>query len=166
MWEEGRWSGSRVTRFSVFACVVLASASIAVSGRLGPVFDVGFVALCLATALSIRPSEFFTVGILPPLLLLGVSTILGVVHRGWIAPSDDGLVQAVISGLAHHSGALLGGYSLALAVLAIRTRVLRYSNRAASPAPYRVTSETPEVKSTTVVGNEPDSPQSMTASSS
>lgn len=175
MWEEGRWSGSRVTRFSIFACVLLVVTNATVAGRLDHVFDIGFVVLCVAAALAIRPSEFFTVGILPPILILGVCVVLSAVHRGSIAPSDDGFIQAVISGLAHHSGGLLAGHALALGVLAIRTRVLRrtdgssesdYSNLEASPAPYRVTSGAPEVKSTTVVGNEPHSPESITASSS
>ncbi|MET3961040.1 hypothetical protein ABIE44_000974 [Marmoricola sp. OAE513] len=170
MWEEGRWSGSRVTRFSIFACVLLVIADLVPGGGLDRIFDVGFVVLCIAIALAIRPSEFFTVGVLPPMLLLGLCSVLAVLHRSWIAASDDGLIQAVISGLAHHSGALLGGYVLCLGVLAIRSRVLRradgaHSKRDASPAPYRMTSAAPEVRSTTVVGNEPHSPESMTTSS-
>lgn len=174
LWEEGRWSSSRVTRFSIFACLLLAAADIAISGRVNDLFDIGFVALCIAMALAIRPSEFFNVGILPPLLILALCTVLSVVHRGWIAPSGDGFIQAIISGLAHHSGGLLAGYAVSLGILAIRTRVLRrsgellvedYSKRDVSPAPDRVTSGTPEVKSTTVVGNDPHSPESMTASS-
>jgi hypothetical protein len=175
LWEEGRWSGSRVTRFSVFACFVLVVVDLAVTPGLGPLFDAGFVLLCLTLALAVRPEDFFHVGVLPPLLLLGWSCVLAVVDRGAIAPRGDGLVQATISGLAHHSGALLAGYASALVVLAIRHRVLErhealpdldqpYSNLAGSPAPTRVTSAAPEVKSTTVVGSEPDSP-SMTASS-
>lgn len=176
LWEEGRWSGTRVTRFSIFASALLLVADLVVSGEMGTIFDVGFVLLCIAAALAIRPTEFFTVGVLPPMLQLGACILLAVVDRGAVASGDDSVVQAVISGLAHHSGALLAGYALALAVLAIRARVLRthaerrggahaadYSNREGSPAPYRVTSGAPEVKSTTVVGKDPDSP-SITAS--
>jgi hypothetical protein len=173
VWEEGRWSGSRVTRFSIFACLVLVAVDLISSPSLGAVFDYGFIVLCIALALAIRPEDFFHVGVLPPMLLLGLCFVLGVVDRGAIDPKGDGLVQAVISGLAHHSGPLLAGYALALIVLAIRVRVLRrreaeadYSNLDGSPAPYRVTSGEPEVKSTTVVGNEPHSPESITASSS
>jgi hypothetical protein len=177
LWEEGRWSGSRVTRFSIFACTVLVLANLIISNDLDKLFDAGFVLLCICAALAIRPTEFFTVGVLPPMLLLGFCMVLGVVKRTAIAPSDDGWIQAVISGLAHHSGSLLVGYVLALGVLAVRARVLRriaeeeidqprhYSNRDASPAPYRVTSGEPEVKSTTVVGNDPHSPESITTSS-
>ena len=163
LWEEGRWSGTRVTRFSVFACVLLVGLDLAVSGRLGHVFDVGFVLLCLGIALAIRPTEFFNVGVLPPMLLLGLCAVLAIAHRSAIASPGDGLVQSVISGLAHHSVGLLVAHGGLLAVLAVRSR---YSNRAVSPAPYLVISGEPEVKSTTVVGSEPHSPESMTASSS
>jgi len=175
LWEEGRWSGTRVTRFSIFASLLLVVTDLIVSSDLGRIFDSGFVVLCMAIALAIRPADFFAVGVLPPMLLLGLFVVLGVVDRDSIAPADDSLIQAVISGLAHHSGPLLAGYALALAVLAIRSRVMRrheaeavedYSKREVSPAPYRVISGAPEVKSTTVVGNEPHSPESMTASNS
>lgn len=175
LWEEGRWSGRRVTRFSVLVCAVLVLADVLSTGRLGRVFDSGFIVLCVGMALAVRPQDFFRVGVLPPLLLLGLSAALGLVHRTAVAAPGDGFVQSVISGLAHHSGALMAGYALALAVLGIRVRVARrhpgrrtvsgHSNRDGSPAPYRVISATPEVKSTTVVGSEPASP-SMTASSS
>jgi hypothetical protein len=103
-------------------------------------------------------------------------------HRGWVADATDGVVQAVVSGLAHRANALLAAYVLTLAVLGMRHRVRSrhraaaaaravrapapeaHSKREGSPAPTRVTSGTPEEKSTTVVGSEPHSPESMTAS--
>lgn len=174
LWEEGRWSASRVTRFSVLASTLLVGLDLLVTGELSLVFDSGFVLLSVGLALAIRPDEFFRVGILPPLLLFAVTAILALAHRGAIADPADGPIQALISGLAHHSGALFAGYALCLIVLAIRQRVIArhraamanragYSNRAVSPAPTREISGTPEVKSTTVVGSDPDSP-SMTAS--
>lgn len=175
LWEEGRWSGRRVTRFSMLVSSLLVGADLLLTGRLERVFDSGFIVLCVGMALAIRPQEFFRVGILPPMLLLGISVLLALGHRGAIAAADDGFVQAVISGLAHHSGPLTAGYALTLAVLGIRHRVTRrhtgrchgeaHSNRAGSPAPYLLISGSPEVKSTTVVGSDPASP-SMTASSS
>lgn len=165
LWEEGRWSGRRVTRFSMLASALLALADVLATGRLDRLFDSGFIVLCVGMALAVRPQDFFRVGVLPPMLLLGLSVLLALGHRGAIAASDDGFVQAVISGLAHHAGPLFVGYALALAVLGIRSRVARrHSKRSGSPAPYLAISGTPEVKSTTVVGSEPASP-SMTASS-
>jgi hypothetical protein len=164
VWEEGRWSGRRVTRFSVVVCALLVGIDLAATGRLERIFDSGFIVLCVGMALAVRPQDFFRVGVLPPMLLLGIAVALGLGHRAAIAAADDGFIQSVISGLAHHSGPLLVGYALALAVLGIRSRVARrHSNRAGSPAPYLVTSGAPEEMSTTVVGSEPASP-SMTAS--
>jgi hypothetical protein len=168
LWEEGRWSGRRVTRFSTLVSALLVAADLAATGRLERIFDSGFIVLCVGMALAVRPQDFFRVGVLPPILLLGISVLLALGHRTAIAAAGDGLVQSVISGLAHHSGPLLAGYVLTLAVLGIRSRVLRrhapHSKREASPAPYLVISGTPEDRSTTVVGNEPASP-SITASS-
>ena len=174
LWEEGRWSATRVTRLSSFALVLLVLADVVATGGAGRVFDSGFVVVCVAIALAVRPDEFFRIGVLPPMQMLGIFSVLAVAHRGWIAPPEDGLVQALISALAHHSGALLAGYAACLIVLAIRQRVLSksggepagdYSNLEASPEPYRTTSAAPEVRSTTVVGKDPDSP-AMTASNS
>jgi hypothetical protein len=169
LWEEGRWSGRRVTRFSMLVSALLVAADVAATGRLERLFDSGFIVLCVGMALAIRPQDFFRVGVLPPMLLLTICVVLGLGQRAAIAAPDDGFVQSVISGLAHHSGPLLAGYALALAVLGVRARVARrhagraHSNRVGSPAPYLLISGSPEVKSTTVVGNEPASP-SMTAS--
>lgn len=172
LWEEGRWSASRVTRFSAFVCALLVTADLAITTRLGVIFDSGFVIVCLVIALAVHPEEFIRVGVLPPMLLLVITGLLSIGHPAAVAARSDGMIQSVISGLARHSGALLAGYGLFLGVLAIRQRViaraearLDHSNRVVSPAPYRVTSGAPEVKSTTVVGSDPDSP-SRTASNS
>lgn len=166
LWEEGRWSATRVTRLSTFVLMLLVVADVIATGGLSIVFDSGFVVICLAIALAVRPDDFFRVGVLPPMQMLGIFSALAVLHRGWIAAPGDGLVQALISALAHHSGALLAGYAVCLIVLAVRHRVLTgHSNLEVSPAPYLTTSAAPEVRSTTVVGNDPDSP-AMTASNS
>lgn len=162
-------SGSRVTRLAVLVGVLAVALDLAIHARLTPVFDVVFVLLCLGIALSVRPQDFFRVSVLPPLLLLGLVLLVALAHRAWVADAGDGLVQAVVSGLAHRATALMTGYLLVLAVLAVRQRVRRhhrgYSNRAGSPAPRRVTTGAPAEKSTTVVGSEPHSPESSTASS-
>jgi len=166
VWEEGRWSGRRVTRFATLVCALLIVIDVLATGRLDRIFDSGFIIVCIGMALAVRPQDFFRIGVLPPMLLLGIAVVLGLGHRSAVAASGDGFIQSVISGLATHSGPLLAGYALTLIVLGIRMRVgRRHSKRAASPAPYRMISGTPEVRSTTVVGSDPASP-SMTASSS
>jgi hypothetical protein len=63
------------------------------------------------------------VGVLPPLIMVGVFTLLGLTNPDVIAHPRDGVVQAVVSGLSQHSGALVVGYVLCLVCLAIRQRV-------------------------------------------
>jgi hypothetical protein len=160
-------AGSRVMRLAVLAGVLVLALDLGIFDRPTLVFDIGFVLVCVGAALAVHPRDFFLVGVLPPLLLLGLVTLVALVHREWIADPGDGLVQAVVSGLAHRASALLTGYLLALAVLGMRQRVRmrrRQANRAGSPAPTRATTGGPSEKSTTVVGSDPHSPESITAS--
>jgi hypothetical protein len=94
------------------------------TGRLSLLFDLCFVVLCLGLALAVRPGDFFTVGVLPPLMMIGVFALVAVAEPGVLAGANDSLVQSVVSGLATHSSALLIGYALCLATLAHRQRVL------------------------------------------
>jgi hypothetical protein len=122
----------------------------AVVGRLSLFFDVSFVLLCVTMALAVRPTDFFTVGVLPPLVMVAVFTLVGLSSPDLIADPGDGLIQAVVSGLSHHAGALVTGYLLCLICLAVRHRVVGStsldaqapvtSNRDGSPAPTRNTS--------------------------
>jgi len=86
-------------------------------------FDLCFVVLCIGLALAVRPTDFFVVGVLPPLIMVGVFVLLGSTRPEVIAQPQDGVVQAVVSGLAHHSGALVTGYVLCLTTLAVRQRM-------------------------------------------
>ena len=63
----------------------------------------------VVVALLVRPQDFFTVGVLPPLIMLVVFVVLGISHKVAIARDSDGLVQAVITGLSHHAVALGAG---------------------------------------------------------
>ena len=182
VWEEGRVSGSRVTRLAVIAATLVTAVSLLATGGLGAGFDIAFGLICVWAAFAVRPRDFFRVGVLAPLLLLAVMAVVAVVYRVGIASARDGIVQSVVSGLAHHSGALFASCVGALVVLAIRRRVLAnradqrirarspynvraHSKREASPAPYLITSGAPEEKSTIVVDSELASPESRTASS-
>ncbi len=121
---------------------------LALGGDLGLLFDLCFVGLCVVTALLVRPRDFFTVGVLPPLLMLSVLVLVEATNPGVLGEPRDGAVQSVVTGLAHHVGALVTGYVLCLVVLAIRHRfvagratgVAQATNRSGSPAPTRSTS--------------------------
>lgn len=122
----------------VVAAVVtglVAAANVTLAGRLSLFHDLTFVVVCLVAALAVRPRDFFAVGVLPPLLMLAAVTTLAAVDRGFVADDRDGLVQAVVSGLAHHATALAIGYAAALVVLALRQVALRESGRAGARPP-------------------------------
>ncbi len=114
---------------SALAGLALLGLDILVTGRLSLLFDLGFVVTCIAVALAVRPRDFFTVGVLPPLLMLGAAVLLALWDVTAIADARDGVVQAVVSGLTHHAGALITGYMLTLAILAVRRRVITTRRR-------------------------------------
>jgi hypothetical protein len=124
LWEEGRAPGHEMVPLGVALALSVAALDLLATDRLGWFFDVGFVGLCVALALLVRPRDFFTVGVLPPLLMLSTFLLLAATRSAAIARADDGVVQAVVSGLSHHSVALALGYVGCLLVLFVRSRVL------------------------------------------
>ena len=146
LWEEGREPGRQVVALGAAAILSALALDLALGGDVGLFFDLCFVALCLALALAVRPTDFFTVGVLPPLLMLGTLLLLELARPGVLGHPRDGAVQSVVTGLADHSGALVAGYLLTLGTLAIRHRYAsrpgegRTSNLDESPAPTRSTS--------------------------
>ncbi len=109
------------------ALIVTAFLDVLLFEQLSVLFDAVFVALCVAAALMVRPRDFFVVGVLPPLMMLGAVLLLALTVRESVAEAGDGLVQAVVSGLAHHAGALVTGYVLTLVVLALRQMASRHT---------------------------------------
>jgi hypothetical protein len=124
LWE-GDTRGSEVVALMIALTLTSAAAEIAVASRLGWFFDVCFVAICLLSALLVRPRDFFNVGVLPPLLMLGTMLVVALNGARVIAARHDSVVQAVVTGLAHHSVALFVGYALCLVTLVLRQRALR-----------------------------------------
>ncbi len=124
LWEEGHEPGRQVVALGAALALTIVVLDVALVGRVSLFFDLCFVVLCIALALKVRPTDFFTVGVLPPLIMVGVFALLGLTRPAVIADPGDGVVQAVVSGLSHHSGALVAGYLLCLATLAVRQRVL------------------------------------------
>lgn len=114
---------------SAIGALTAAGLNLVAGSELSIVFDVAFVVICLVGALAVRPRDFFVVGVLPPLLMLGTVTLLALVDRGAVAEEVDGLIQAVVSGLAHRAGGLAAGYALVLGVLALRQVALRNAGR-------------------------------------
>ena len=123
LWEEGREPGRQVVALGAALALTAVVIDMALVGRVSLFFDLCFVTMCVALALAVRPTDFFTVGVLPPLMMVGVFTLLGLSRPAAIADPGDGVVQAVVSGLSHHSGALVAGYVLCLTCLATRRRM-------------------------------------------
>lgn len=125
LWEEGREPGRQVVALGLAVSLTAVVVDRLVVGRISLIFDLCFIVLCVGLALAVRPTDFFTVGVLPPMLMVAVFTLLGLTRPAMIAHPDDGVIQAVVSGLSRHSGALVLGYALCLACLAVRQRVAR-----------------------------------------
>lgn len=125
LWEQGREPGRQVVALGVAVALTAVVLDQLLVGRVSIFFDLCFVALCVAVALLVTPRDFFTAGVLPPLVMLAVFTLVGLTRPEMIADPHDGVVQAVLSGLSHHSLALLVGYALCLACLGVRHRVAR-----------------------------------------
>lgn len=134
VWEEGREPGRQVVALGAAVALTAVLADLALTDEVGLLFDVVFVLLCVLLALDVHPTDFFTAGVLPPLLMVGVFTFLAVAGPEAIAEPEDPPLQAVISGLGHHSEALVSGYVLCLATLMVRAQVLsRRSGRGPRP---------------------------------
>jgi hypothetical protein len=121
---DGVSRGSVVVALSTALTLSAATLEITLGGHLRLFFDVCFVAVCLAAAMLVRPRDFFTVGVLPPLLMLGTMLLVALNGPAIVATRHDGVVQAVVSGLARHSLALFLGYAVCLAVLVLRRRAI------------------------------------------
>jgi hypothetical protein len=120
VWEEGRHPGRLVARAAVVVLVLTTALSLLIGNHLGTTFDVVFVLVCAGSAMWVAPRDFFIVGVMPPLLLAGTVAVLAWFDRGAVAKPGDAIVQAFVSGLAHHAKALVIGYALTLVLLALR----------------------------------------------
>lgn len=133
LWEEGRQPGHEVVALAAALTMTAVTVDLLLDDSLSFFFDLSFVAVCVGMALAVRPRDFFTIGVLPPLLMLAVCVLLAIADTDVLARSSDGVVQATVTGLAHHMVALGTGYALCLAVLVVRQRVTRLTAPASEP---------------------------------
>jgi hypothetical protein len=133
LWQEGRHPGALVVSGVAAALGVAVLLQLAVADNLGWFFDLALVASCVGAALLVRPRDFFAVGVLPPLALGLTVLVVAQADRGAVARADDSLLQAVVSGLAHHAIALAVAYALTLGVLGLRQVALRNQGRLRRP---------------------------------
>jgi hypothetical protein len=101
-----------------------ASLQLALTDHLGLFFGVCFVLASLTAALLVRSDGFFTVGVLPPLLLIAVLIgVAAVAPTAIAAPGladDAGLLQRVIAGVVSQAAALVLGHAAAIGILGMR----------------------------------------------
>lgn len=133
LWEQGHEPGRQLVALGLAVALTVVALDLLLTDRVSVLFDIAFVALSVALALLVRPSDFFTVGVLPPLVMVAVFVLLGATRPGAVGHPDDSLIQAVISGLSSHSVALVLGYCLCLACLAVRQRALAQRGRVLRP---------------------------------
>lgn len=124
--ESPSWAGdtrgSEVAALASALVITSAAAEVLMVGHLRLFFDLCFVVVCLGAALMVRSCDFFTVGVLPPLLMFGTMVVVALNGAEVIATAHDGVVQAVVTGLARHSFALFAGYAVCLGTLLLRQR--------------------------------------------
>ena len=143
---DGHTRGSEVVALCTALTLTAAAAEVTLRGHLGLFFDLCFVGVCLTAAMMVRPRDFFTVGVLPPLLMLGTMLLVALNGTEVIATRHDSVIQAVVTGLAHHSVALfvglrpLPGHPGAAPTRSPLSRSRYSSNLVGSPAPRRTTS--------------------------
>jgi hypothetical protein len=125
LWEEGHEPGRQVVALGLALALTVAVLDVAVSGRVGLVFDVAFVVVCLTVAMLVRPEDFFTAGVLPPLVMLVVFALVAISLPDALSSGGAGLVPTVAGALADHAVALGVGYAGCLLCLAIRDQFLR-----------------------------------------
>lgn len=121
-WLHGTEPGRQVVALG-FALVLSAVAvDYLLGGELSLFFDLCFITVCLYLAVRVELASLHLGAILPPVLLLAVLALLGLVAPGVVARPQDGVVQAVVTGLTHHSVALVAGWALALIAFEGRRR--------------------------------------------
>jgi hypothetical protein len=126
LWEEGHEPGRRVVALGLALALTAAVLDVGVAGRLGLLFDLAFVGICLTVALLVRSDDFFTVGVLPPLIMVAVLALVGLWDLTALSASDSGLASGVVAALASHAVALGVGYAGCLLCLAVRERTLHH----------------------------------------
>jgi hypothetical protein len=110
-----------VSLLSAVGCAVI---DLLLTSTLTMFFDLCFIVVCLVGAMAVRRRDFFTTGVLPPLLLAVVVAALAVKSPSTFVQSG-GVTTAFLTGLAEHATALVIGYAVALATLGGRISAAR-----------------------------------------
>jgi len=108
---------------------VFALGEVVLRGHIGLLLGLGFIVVCVAAALTVRSTDLFTAGVLPPLLMLALLVTLAVVDRSTIGvralQPEASTLQVVIAGFVDQAGAMVVAHLLALVVVGMRVRAGR-----------------------------------------
>jgi TRAP-type C4-dicarboxylate transport system permease large subunit len=83
-------------------------------------FSVGFILIGMLCALSVRRSDLFTAGVLPPLLLAIVMAVFAFAMPRAVSTPTGSISNAWVAGLAHHAGGLVSAHAAALLIIGLR----------------------------------------------
>jgi hypothetical protein len=112
-----------VTTAALLAAGLLSLVDLAITGRLSLFFDLSFIVVCTVAALAVRRSELFTVGVLPPVVMVAVLAVLAVVEPASLTVDHLGFASTLLTGLAHHAAALVAAHGAVLAIVAARSTI-------------------------------------------
>ena len=118
IWEEGDAPARAVALVGVVTATGLLALDLLLTSSVSLVFDIGYVLLCMALALWVRPRDFTLVAVLPPALMLGLFWV----HAALSARST---VQGLVRTVSEHVGALAVGYLFFLSILLVRHEFLQ-----------------------------------------
>jgi hypothetical protein len=102
------------------AAFAVAAVDIALNHELTLFFSLGFVLIGLLCALSVRRSDLFTAGVLPPLLFAAVVGVFALAMPSAVGAPSGSISHAWVAGLAHHAGGLVSAHAAALLMIALR----------------------------------------------
>lgn len=114
-----------LTPRAVVVCSVLALAAVTaldlIDGRLGPAYSVGFVLVTLTAATAVHGRGYFTVGILPPVLMVSALLLVAVIAPQTIVidglHEDAGVFGLTLTAVIAHGVTLAIGHALAMAMI-------------------------------------------------
>jgi hypothetical protein len=112
--------GRGIILLGLVGAFAVAAVDIGLNDQLSLFFSLGFILIGLLCALSVRRSDLFTAGVLPPLLLAAVVGLFAVAMPSAVGTPSGSVSHAWVAGLAHHAGGLVSAHGAALLIIALR----------------------------------------------
>lgn len=95
-----------------------------IDGQLGLAYSLGFVMVVLSAATAVQERGFFTVGVMPPVLLVGSLFVVAMLAPDAMMiaglPESTGVLGLTLTATIDHAVALMIGHLLAIAMILAR----------------------------------------------